>query len=148
MNNRIYGMTGGQYSPLSGSGTKATTAPYFNIDQAFDVVELSRAAGATFVARTSVYHVQQMSDLIKTAVNHNGFSVVEIMSQCPTYFGRKNKLGNAVDMMRFFKEQTTAVGSKAKEENSGLIERGVFVQRELPEYCYEYDKIIARAQTA
>ncbi len=148
MNNRIYGMTGGQYSPLSGSGTKATTAPYFNIDQAFDVVELSRAAGATFVARTSVYHVQQMSDLIKTAVNHIGFSVVEIMSQCPTYFGRKNKLGNAVDMMRFFKEQTTAVGSKAKEENSELIERGVFVQRELPEYCCEYDKIIARAQTA
>jgi 2-oxoglutarate/2-oxoacid ferredoxin oxidoreductase subunit beta len=148
MNNRIYGMTGGQYSPLSGSGTKATTAPYFNIDQAFDVVELSRAAGATFVARTSVYHVQQMSDLIKKAVNHNGFSVVEIMSQCPTYFGRKNKLGNAVDMMRFFKEQTTAVGSKAKEENSELIERGVFIQRELPEYCCEYDKIIARAQTA
>jgi 2-oxoglutarate ferredoxin oxidoreductase subunit beta len=148
MNNRIYGMTGGQYSPLSGSGTKATTAPYFNIDQAFDVVELSKAAGATFVARTSVYHVQQMTDLIKKAVNHNGFSVVEIMSQCPTYFGRKNKLGNAVDMMRFFKEQTTAVGSKAKEENSELIERGVFVQRELPEYCGEYDKIIARAQTA
>jgi 2-oxoglutarate ferredoxin oxidoreductase subunit beta len=147
MNNRIYGMTGGQYSPLSGSGTKATTAPYFNIDQAFDVVELSKAAGATFVARTSVYHVQQMTDLIKKAVNHNGFSVVEIMSQCPTYFGRKNKLGNAVDMMRFFKEQTTAVGSKAKEENSELIERGVFVQRELPEYCGEYDKIIARAQT-
>jgi 2-oxoglutarate ferredoxin oxidoreductase subunit beta len=148
MNNRIYGMTGGQYSPLSGSGTKATTAPYFNIDQAFNVVELSKAAGATFVARTSVYHVQQMTDLIKKAVNHNGFSVVEIMSQCPTYFGRKNKLGNAVDMMRFFKEQTTAVGSKAKEENSELIERGVFVQRELPEYCGEYDKIIARAQTA
>jgi 2-oxoglutarate ferredoxin oxidoreductase subunit beta len=147
MNNRIYGMTGGQYSPLSGSGTKATTAPYFNIDQAFNVVELSKAAGATFVARTSVYHVQQMTDLIKKAVNHNGFSVVEIMSQCPTYFGRKNKLGNAVDMMRFFKEQTTAVGSKAKEENSELIERGVFVQRELPEYCGEYDKIIARAQT-
>jgi 2-oxoglutarate ferredoxin oxidoreductase subunit beta len=148
MNNRIYGMTGGQYSPLSGSGTKATTAPYFNIDQAFDVVELSKAAGATFVARTSVYHVQQMTDLIKKAVNHNGFSVVEIMSQCPTYFGRKNKLGNAVDMMRFFKEQTTAVGSEAKQENPTLIERGLFVQEELPEYCGEYDKIIARAQTA
>lgn len=148
MNNRIYGMTGGQYSPLSGAGTKATTAPYFNIDQAFDVVELSKAAGATFVARTSVYHVQQMADLIKKAMSHNGFSVVEIMSQCPTYFGRKNKLGSAVDMMRFFKEMTTPVGSKAAQENPALIERGIFVQKELPEYCDEYKKIMQRSQAA
>lgn len=146
MNNRIYGMTGGQYSPLSGEGTKATTAPYFNIDQAFDVVELAKAAGATFVARTSVYHVQQMKDLIKKAVIHDGFSVVEIMSQCPTYFGRKNKLGTAVDMMKFFKENTTPIGSKASQDNPVLIERGIFVENELPEYCEEYDKIIIRAQ--
>jgi 2-oxoglutarate ferredoxin oxidoreductase subunit beta len=146
MNNRIYGMTGGQYSPLSGEGTKATTAPYLNIDQAFDVVELSRAAGATFVARTSVYHVQQVKALIKKAVIHDGFSVVEIMSQCPTYFGRKNKLGGTVDMMKFFKEQTTPVGSKAKQDNPALIERGVFIEKDLPEYCEEYDKIISRAQ--
>jgi 2-oxoglutarate ferredoxin oxidoreductase subunit beta len=146
MNNRIYGMTGGQYSPLSGEGTKATTAPYLNIDQAFDVVELAKAAGATFVARTSVYHVRQVKEMIKKAVIHDGFSVVEIMSQCPTYFGRKNKLGGAVDMMKFFKEQTTPVGSKAKQDNPSLIERGVFIEKDLPEYCEEYDKIISRAQ--
>jgi 2-oxoglutarate/2-oxoacid ferredoxin oxidoreductase subunit beta len=138
-------MTGGQYSPLSGAGTQATTAPYSNIDQAFDVVELSRAAGATFVARTSVYHVRQMTELIKKAMNHSGFSVVEIMSQCPTYFGRKNKLGSAVDMMKFFKEQTTPAGSKAKKEKPDLIERGIMAEKELPEYCDEYGKIIARA---
>ena len=146
MNNRIYGMTGGQYSPLSGEGTKATTAPYLNIDQAFDVVELAKASGATFVARTSVYHVQQMKEMIKKAVIHDGFSVVEIMSQCPTYFGRKNKLGGTVDMMKFFKEQTTPVGSKAKQDNPALIERGLFIEKDLPEYCEEYDKIISRAQ--
>ena len=145
MNNRIYGMTGGQYSPLSGAGTRASTAPYNNIDQAFDVVELSRAAGATFVARTSVYHVRQMTELIKKAMNHCGFSVVDIMSQCPTYFGRQNKLGGAVEMMEYFRDQTTAVGSKAKKENPDLIERGIMVEKELPEYCEEYSKIIARA---
>jgi 2-oxoglutarate ferredoxin oxidoreductase subunit beta len=146
MNNRIYGMTGGQYSPLSGTGTKATTAPYFNIDQAFDVVELSKAAGATFVARATVFHVKQMADLIRKAVTHDGFSVVEIMSQCPTYFGRKNKLGSAVDMMTFFKEQTVPVGAEAKKDNPALIERGIFVDKELPEYCEEYTKIMDRAQ--
>ena len=146
MNNRIYGMTGGQYSPLSGQGTLATTAPYLNIDQAFDVVELAKAAGATFVARTTSYHVQQMADIIRQAVVHEGFSVVEIMSQCPTYFGRKNKLGSAADMMRWFKEHTVPVGSKKLEENPTLIERGIIVQKELPEYCQEYEKIITKAQ--
>jgi 2-oxoglutarate ferredoxin oxidoreductase subunit beta len=145
MNNRIYGMTGGQYSPLSGYGTNATTAPYTNIDHDFDVVELSKAAGATFVARTTSYHVQQISDVIKTAILHEGFSVVEILSQCPTYFGRKNYSGSAVDMMNWYKKNTTPMGSKAKQDNPDLIERGVFVQKEMTEYCNEYEKIIERA---
>ena len=91
LNNRIYGMTGGQFSPLSGIGTRATTAPFSNIDYSFDVVELARAAGATFVARTTSYHVQQIADIIIKAILHEGFSVVEILSQCPTYFGRKKQ---------------------------------------------------------
>ncbi len=146
MNNRVYGMTGGQYSPLSGYGTLATTAPYTNIDQDFDVVELSTAAGATFVARATTYHVKQMRDVIRKAISHKGFSVVEILSQCPTYFGRKNRLGSTVDMLHQFKDQTTAIGSKAKQENPDLLERGIFVQKELPEYCTEYEKIIERAK--
>ena len=147
MNNRIYGMTGGQYSPLSGQGTLATTAPYSNIDQAFDVAELAKAAGATFVARTTTYHVQQMTDIISRAILHEGFSVVEIMSQCPTYFGRKNKMGSAVDMMRWFKEHTAPVASKKLEEDPTLIARGIIHEKELPEYCREYDKIIEQAQS-
>ncbi len=145
MNNRTYGMTGGQYSPLSGYGTSATTAPYTNIDQDFDVVELSRAAGATFVARTTTYHVQQLTQILKKAIQHRGFSVVEVLSQCPTYFGRKNRAGSAVDMMSFYKQNTTSIGSKAKEENPDLIERGIFVEKSKPEYCTEYEKIIQKA---
>ena len=145
MNNRIYGMTGGQYSPLSGYGTLATTAPFTNIDHDFDTVELSVAAGASFVARTSTYHVQQMTKILRQAILHEGFSVVEIMSQCPTYFGRKNKIGSAVDMMESYKNNTTSIGSKAKKENPDLIERGIFVEKEMPEYCSEYDKIIEMA---
>lgn len=146
MNNRIYGMTGGQYSPLSGFGTLATTAPYRNIDQGFDIVQLAIAAGATFVARTTTYHVKELSDIIRQAIIHDGFSVVEIFSQCPTYFGRKNKLGGAVDMLQKYKDATTPIGSKAKKENPDLIERGIFVQKESPEYCSQYDQIIEEVQ--
>jgi 2-oxoglutarate ferredoxin oxidoreductase subunit beta len=145
MNNRIYGMTGGQYSPLSGYGTLATTAPYTNIDYAFDTVELAKAAGASFVARSTTYHVQQLAKILKQAILHEGFSVVEVLSQCPTYFGRKNRKGTAADMMEYYKNNTTPVGSKAKKENPDLIERGVFVEKEMLEYCREYDKIIERA---
>lgn len=145
MNNRTYGMTGGQFSPLSGYGTMATTAPYSNIDHDFDIVALAQAAGATFVARTTTYHARQITDMVEKAIKHKGFSMVEILSQCPTYFGRKNQGGNAVDMMEHYKETTTPIGSKAKEENPDLIERGIFVEKELPEYCSEYDKIIEKA---
>ncbi len=146
MNNRIYGMTGGQFSPLSGFGTFATTAPYSNIDHDFDIVALATASGASFVARTTSYHVQQMADIISQAIQHKGFSVVEVMSQCPTYFGRKNKLGNAIDMLEHFKKNTTPIGSKSKKNNPDLIERGIFVNEDRPEYCEEYDKIIERAK--
>jgi len=146
MNNQIYGMTGGQFSPLSGCGTLATTAPYGNIDRAFDVAELAMAAGAGFVARTTTYHVRQMTDLIKQAINHKGFSVVEIMSQCPTYFGKHNDRGSAVDMMEYFKNNSVALGSDEEEANAGLIKCGVFVNEERPEYCVEYDRIIETAK--
>jgi len=65
MNNNIYGMTGGQYSPSTGYGEFATTAPYSNIDHPFDFVKLAIGAGASFVARTTTYHVTSMIKLLK-----------------------------------------------------------------------------------
>ncbi len=146
MNNRIYGMTGGQYSPLSCMGTKATTAPYTTIDNDFDVVKLSIAAGASFVARATVYHVLEAIDLLKKAIDHKGFSVVEILSQCPTYYGRKNREGDAPGMMEFQKNTTAKIGSKALEKDPTLIPRGIFVNNpDAPEYCEAYDRIIEQA---
>lgn len=145
MNNRIYGMTGGQYSPLSGVGAMATTAPYSSIDNSFDVVKLAEAAGATFVARTTTYHAAEAVTYLKKAIQHKGFSVVEIMSQCPTYYGRKNKKGSAVNMLEWFKEITGKLGSKELEDNPSLIPRGIFVDEDKPEYSSEYQKIIESA---
>ncbi len=145
MNNRIYGMTGGQFSPLSGPGIKATTAPYLTIDNDFDVVELAKAAGATFVARSTAYHCQEATNYLKKAILHKGFSVVEILSQCPTHYGRKNKEGDAASMLEVQRDNTAKIGSRALEEIPSLIARGIFVDIEKPEYCQEYEKIIDRA---
>ncbi len=145
MNNRIYGMTGGQFSPLSGPGKKATTAPYLTIDSDFDVVELAKAAGATFVARSTAYHAQEATQYLKKALTHKGFSVVEILSQCPTHYGRKNKEGDAANMLELYKNNTAKLGSKQLEENPHLIGRGIFVDIEKPEYCQAYDGIIETA---
>ncbi len=142
MNNRTYGMTGGQFSPLSGLGFKGTTAPFGNIETHFDTVELARSAGASFVARGTTYHVTSLHKNLKKAIQHKGFSVVEVLSQCPTYFGRRSEVGGAVDLLRLFKDRTVPVGSPAKDKEPGLVERGVFVDEERPEYCSEYQKII------
>ena len=146
MNNRIYGMTGGQFSPLSGKGVKATTAPFTTIDPDFDVVALATAAGASFVARTTTYHCMQTISILKKAITHKGFSVVEILSQCPTHFGRKNKEGSASSMLKLLDERTAPVGSKRMEKNPGLIARGIFKQEACLEYCDQYEKIIQKAQ--
>jgi 2-oxoglutarate ferredoxin oxidoreductase subunit beta len=146
MNNRIYGMTGGQFSPLTGVGALATTATYGNIDPWFDTVKVAESAGATFVARTTTYHVQQLVKLICDAIMHKGFSVVEILSQCPTYFGRKNRAGSAVDMMKYYRENTKPVGSKTNQGKQNLIERGLFVKKDQLEYCDAYNDVIRRAK--
>ena len=145
MNNRIYGMTGGQYSPLSGRGVLATTAPYRSIDRDFDVVRLALGAGASFVARTTAFHVREMSSLFKKALAHKGFAVVEVLSQCPTYFGRKNKVGGAVEMLEWYRDHTALLGSKKLEQHPDFIQRGIFAQEEQPEYCAEYAAIVAQA---
>ncbi len=147
MNNNIYGMTGGQSSPTTEYGSQAATAPYGNIDRPFDVVKLARSAGASFVARTTTYHVTQMMKILEKAISHKGFSLVEILSQCPEYVGRKNKLESAVDMLNYYKTHTTSVGSRDKEKNPNLVEVGIFIQEERPEYCDEYEKIVEKASS-
>ena len=146
MNNSIYGMTGGQISPMTPFGDMSTTAPTGTIDHAFDLVELAKGAGASFVARTTTYHVKELITIIVKAIRHKGFSMVEVLSQCPTYYGRKNKLGSAVDMMNRFKEDTTSIGSKKKAEHPELIERGIFLEEERPEYSASYSALVKKSQ--
>ena len=140
MNNRIYGMTGGQFSPFTCCGEYATTAPYGTIDPPFDAVDLARSAGATFIARSTTYHVREMSRILKEAIEHRGFSVVEVMSQCPTYYGRKNKKGDAIDMMKWYKEHAVKVGEETNDPEAFQI--GIFHKSDRPEYCASYRNML------
>jgi 2-oxoglutarate ferredoxin oxidoreductase subunit beta len=87
-----------------------------------------------------------MKEILEKAIRHKGFSVVEILTQCPTYFGRKNRVGDAVDMLNSYKDQTVPIGSEKKKENPALIERGIFVREERAEYCSEYERIVETAK--
>jgi 2-oxoglutarate ferredoxin oxidoreductase subunit beta len=73
MNNNIYGMTSGQYSPTTPHGMLGTTAPYGNVEYAFDLCELAKAAGATYVARAPSYDVTRRGDIIEKAFQYKGF---------------------------------------------------------------------------
>ncbi len=144
-NNSIYGMTGGQYSPETPRGEFGTTAPYGNIDEPFDIGKLVDAAGATYVARGTVYHAKQLARLIENGIRNKGFSLIEAISICPTYYGRKNRKGNAVDMLRYQRDNAVNVGIAGKmtpEQLQGKIITGVLKNTKRREYTEEYQKIL------
>lgn len=147
VNNYIYGMTGGQYSPTTPQHKKASTAPYLTIEPPFDTCKLAISSGATFVARGTVYHASQLSSLIEKALTKKGFSVVEAMSNCHTQYGRLNREGTAVRMIQAMKDLAVPI-SKAQgmtpEQLEGKWVIGVLHNTERPEYIEEYEKIIRK----
>ncbi|KJS75261.1 MAG: 2-oxoglutarate ferredoxin oxidoreductase subunit beta [Desulfotomaculum sp. BICA1-6] len=148
-NNSIYGMTGGQYSPLTPVGKKATTAPYGTIEPGFDASELARAAGATFVGRGTTYHTELLANLIVEGIQNKGFSLVEAITACPTAFGRRNKMKGGTEMLLWQKENAVHInraGRLSPEELNGKIVIGELHRREAPEYTELYDKLILNVQ--
>jgi 2-oxoglutarate ferredoxin oxidoreductase subunit beta len=146
-NNNIYGMTGGQSSPTTPVGKLASTAPYGNLEPAFNISGLAQAAGASFVARSTVHSALRLEKLIERAIRKKGFSVVEVCTPCPTTYGRRNKLGAGVDMIRGLGENSVSIEKAAKmppEELEGKIITGVFVDIDRPEYTQEYAKLQQR----
>ncbi len=146
-NNDIYGMTGGQYSPTTPHGEFGTTAPYGNIDRPFDIAVLAAGAGASYVAKGTTYHAQQTIKLIENGIKHKGFSLIDCAGVCPTYYGRKNKKGGPVEMMKFQRDNTITV-EQAKNmtpaEKEGKLILGKIAENEFPEFSDEYQKIIDR----
>jgi 2-oxoglutarate ferredoxin oxidoreductase subunit beta len=149
INNRIYGMTGGQTSPTTEFGSRASTAPYGSTERPFDLCKLVEAAGATYVARGTAYHIKALQRLFQNMLTHKGFAMVEVISQCPVYYGRYHDAQSPAEMLRAQKANSvsvTAAASMSAEELKDKIVIGEFVNKQEPEFVAEYQKIVERYQ--
>jgi len=143
-NNSIYGMTGGQVSPTTPHKAFASTAPYGSLSHNFDFAKLAEAAGATFVARATTYHVKLLEKAILEGIKHKGFSVIEVLEDCPTAYGRRNKFKGAVDMMKYWKNHcvtTDQMENLSIEEMKEKIPIGIFTKYQRHEFVEEQHKI-------
>ncbi|KJS22583.1 MAG: hypothetical protein VR72_06070 [Clostridiaceae bacterium BRH_c20a] len=146
-NNNIYGMTGGQYSPLTPTGKMATTSPYGNLENNFDIPVLAIASGASYVARGTAFHDKLLVDCIKEGIKNKGFSLIEAMSMCPTSYGRRNKMGTAADMLNDLKTSAVNINVAKKltpEKLEGKFLIGTLHHKPYREFTEEYDKLIDR----
>ena len=103
------------------------------------------------MARGTAYHANQIDKLIVEAIQHKGFSVVEILDDCPTTYGRRNKFKSVIEMMNHLKEVAVPVKAAEKmtaEQLQGKVLTGVLYKEEKPEYTAEYAKVIERAKAA
>jgi 2-oxoglutarate ferredoxin oxidoreductase subunit beta len=149
-NNYIYGMTGGQCSPTTPTGSRAATAPFGNIEPPFNTSGLAIAAGASFVARADVYNVANCEKMIAMALAKKGFSLVEILTPCPTAFGRRNKMASPVKLMEWLRDNAVPAAKWKKmteEERRGRMETGVLMDVDKPEYTAEYEKLVTSLRT-
>ena len=137
VNNNIYGMTGGQISPTSPKGTFATTAPYGNKDTPFKLAELVATAGASYSARWTTIEMDNLVLSIKKGLENPGFSFIEVVTLCPTYFGRKNKLRTPLAMVEAIKEKTvfkSAADRMREKDLEGKIVVGEFANKQRAEF--------------
>lgn len=145
VNNYIYGMTGGQVAPTTPTGVPTTTTPYGNPEPPMNIAEIVTAAGADYVARWTTYHVRKLMHSMEQAMKKKGFSLIEIMSQCPISYGKRVKLKKGSDMLRYFRDNSVPIqktGDLTEEELSGKIVIGKLVDRERTEFTATLNGII------
>ncbi len=147
VNNFNFGMTGGQFSPTTPRGAFTMTSQLGNIEYPFDLCKLAACCGASYVARWTSVQARQLIRSIKKGIQKKGFSFIEIMSQCPTQYGKRNRIGNGVQMMKWLKENSIrkdrAAGA-SEEELKGKFILGEFVDEEKAEFGASLREIIQK----
>jgi 2-oxoglutarate ferredoxin oxidoreductase subunit beta len=136
VNNFTYAMTGGQVGPTAPVHSIATTTPYGSYDRPFNLPFLADSTGAVYVARWTTYHVRQLTRSMMEAINKPGFCFVEIIAPCPTIYQRRNRLGDGLDAMRYYKRSSKVInGANTRMvglELKGPIIVGKFIDRDRP----------------
>ncbi len=138
VNNFIYAMTGGQVAPTTPMPAYTTTSPFGNFEAPANIPRLAEAAGAVYVARWTALHMRRLAESIVEAFNRPGFSVVEVISPCAMYYSRINKLGDGLDMMKFYYENSTIRHGESTDnldiDYQKEIIVGKFIDRERPTF--------------
>ncbi len=139
VNNFIYAMTGGQSGPTTPLTATTSTSPYGAFEPSFNLPQLADAAGAVYVARWTTFHVRQLARSMTEVLKKKGFCFIEVLSPCPTLYERRNKLGEGLDTMKYYKEKSKIRNGIATSEVAlgmrGEITVGKFVDRERPDYA-------------
>lgn len=149
LNNLNYGMTGGQVSGTTPAWSITSTTGYGNPEREFDICALAQTAGANYVARTTPYHGWEMKEIMKQALARKGFSLVEVVSPCPTHFGRYNEMSDTPDMLRWLGECAVPVErfrALPQPEREGRFAVGTLVDRNEPDFNARYAKVRERAR--
>ncbi len=138
MNNQIYGLTTGQCSPTSSFGVQTKSTPEGSIEVPINPVELALVSGATFVARGFSASQDHLTDLMAKAIQHKGFSLIDIFSPCVTY--------NKMNTYSWFRERVYNLqeanhdvsnwegAMKAARQADNRIPLGIFYKTENPTY--------------
>jgi 2-oxoglutarate ferredoxin oxidoreductase subunit beta len=144
VNNMIYGMTGGQVAPTTPHGTRTSTTPHYNVESPFKVADLVTAAGASYAARWTTYHVFPLKSAMKKAINKKGFSFIEIVSQCPDNYGRRIGLKTAPEFLKMFKQRSVRVkkaSEMTEDELNDKIVVGELCNRNRPEFVTQLHEL-------
>ena len=146
-NNFNYGMTGGQSGPTTPFGAYTTTTLYGNIEHPLNLVQFAAACGAVYVARWTAIHVRRIRESMKKAINKKGFSFVEIITACPEEYGRRNKIPDPIQNMKWLRD--ASIVESSMDPKDAVIEPdkivvGEFVDVEKPEYT---DLLWGKAQS-
>jgi 2-oxoglutarate ferredoxin oxidoreductase subunit beta len=139
VNNLTYAMTGGQTGPATPLDVITATAAYGTYDPPFNLPQLVDAAGAVYVARWTTFHVKQLARSMAEMFKKKGFGFIEVVSPCPTLYQRRNKMGDGLDTMKFYKQVSKIKHGTPTNEvgltKSGEIIVGKFVDRERPDFA-------------
>jgi 2-oxoglutarate ferredoxin oxidoreductase subunit beta len=149
VNNMVYGMTGGQVAPTTPFKTRTTTTPYGSFEYPLDAARLATTAGACYVARWTTAQQSELKESIKKAIKLRGFRFIEVVSQCPTAFGRRVGLEDAGKMIKWFKENTISIEEAEKLSEGELAQKivaGEFIQRKRLTLVETIYKVIEEAQ--
>ncbi|MCR8699027.1 2-oxoglutarate ferredoxin oxidoreductase subunit beta [Campylobacter ureolyticus] len=150
INNFIYGLTNSQTSPTTPKGFWTVTAQRGNIDPSFNATDLLIGAGATFVARQTIINADALVKLLVKGFSHDGYAFFDIFSNCHINLGRKNKMAQATDMIKWIENITVnkiKYDKLSDEEKVGLFPLGVLHEDNSHlEYTKAYAKVIEAAQ--